>query len=69
MDIVWPLYLGYWLFRLNPLLIRNVDNLVVLDGATAYKNNLEAVIAVNMETSTPTVKTRAKPVTTEVEPK
>ena len=51
------------------MLIRNVESLVVFEGATAYRNSLEAVMAVNIETTTPMTKTRAKPVTIEVEPK
>jgi hypothetical protein len=51
------------------LLIRKVLNLVVLDGAIAYKNNLEAEIAVNILTKTPITNTSAKPVTIDVLPK
>ena len=51
------------------MLIRNVDNFVVFDGAKAYRNSLEAVMAVNIDTSTPITKTNANPVTTEVLPK
>jgi hypothetical protein len=50
------------------LLIRNVVNLLVFDGATANNKRRDAVIAVNMETTTPTTKTSAKPVMTAVLP-
>jgi MinD-like ATPase involved in chromosome partitioning or flagellar assembly len=50
------------------LLIRMVVSFVVCLGATAYRNRREAVMAVNIDTRTPTTNTRAKPVMTEVEP-
>lgn len=47
----------------------NRVNLVVFFGATAKRNSRDAVIAVNILTSTPMINTRAKPVTTDVLPK
>ena len=38
---------------------------MLFDGATAYRNILDAVMAVNILTKTPITKTRAKPVTTD----
>jgi len=49
--------------------MRNNDSLPVFFGDTAKRKNLEAVMAVNIETRTPIMKTRAKPFMIEVEPK
>ena len=51
----------------KPFFIRNNDNRPCFLGDTAKRKNLEAVIAVNMDTRTPMIKTRAKPFMTEVE--
>jgi hypothetical protein len=50
-------------------LIRKSESLLDLCGAIAYRNNLEAVIAVNIETKTPIRNTKAKPLMTELLPK